>query len=114
MYVRFLSCGAISVLLALASFNPVRSQDHPAATAQVQDQFFAGIVTVLTDSSVTVTRTVLGKDPTARTFAITKETHIEGKPKVKSRVTVRFVTEESGDRAVRIIVRGAAPQPKKP
>ena len=109
---RLLSCGALSVFLAFAGSNPLRSQD-PAPAVQPQDQFFAGIITALSDTSVTVTRTVLGKESTVRSFAITPETHIEGKPKVKSRVTVRFLSGESGDRAVRIIVRGA-PQPKKP
>ena len=112
MNVRLLSCLAISVLLASASSNPLRSQD-PAPAVQPHDQFFSGIVTALTETSVTVTRTVLGKESTVRTFIITPETHIEGKPKTKSRVTVRFVPDENGDRAVRIIVRGA-PQPKKP
>ena len=43
---------------------------------------------------------------------ITPETHIEGKPKVKSRVTVQYVADEEGDRAVQIIVR--SPSQKKP
>ena len=43
----------------------------------------------------------MGKDSTIRTFAITSATEIKGKPKLDWRVTVRFVTEESGDRAVR-------------
>jgi len=113
MDVRFLSRGAIGVFLALAISNSVWSQDHPAAAAPVQDQFFAGIVTALSDTSVTVTRTVLGKESTVHTFTITPETHIEGKPKLKSRVTVRYVTGENGDRAVRIIVRTATPPPPK-
>ena len=112
MNVRFLSCLAMSVFLASASSNPLRSQD-PAPTVPPRDQFFSGIVTALTETSVTVTRTVLGKESTVRTFTITPETHIVGKPKTKSRVTVRFVPDGNGDRAVRIIVRGA-PQPKKP
>lgn len=111
MGVRFLSCAALSVFLAFASFNPLKSQDH-APLVQPQDQFFSGIITALTQTSVTVTRTVLGKDSTVRTFTVTPATHIVGKPKVKSRVTVRYVTDEDGDRAVRIIVR-VAPQPKK-
>ncbi len=112
MGVRLLVCGAISVFLASAGSDPLRSQD-PAPSVQPQDQFFSGIITALTETNVTVTRTVLGKESTVRTFNITPETHIEGKPKVKSRVTVRFVADENGDRAVRIIVRGA-PRPKKP
>jgi hypothetical protein len=90
----------------------MQSQD-PAPAVQPQDQFFSGIITALTQTSLTVSRTVLGKESTIHTFTITPETHIVGKPKMKSRVTVRYVTDENGDRAVRIIVRGA-PQPKKP
>jgi hypothetical protein len=108
-----LPAGVLSVFLALASLNGLRSQDE-APVVQPQDQFFSGIVTALNQSSVTVTRTVLGKESAVRTFVITAETHIEGKPKLRSRVTVRFVSDENGDRAVRIIVRPAAPQPKKP
>ena len=100
------------MFLAFASSIPLRSQD-PKAAGEPQDQYFAGIITALNDTSVTVTRTVLGKDSTVRTFTITPETHIEGKPKMKSRVTVRFLSDENGDRAVRIIVRGAPQQPKK-
>ena len=117
MGVRLLSCGVLSVFLAVASANLLLSQD-PTPAVQPQDQFFAGIVTALSDTSLTVTRTVLGKDSTIRTFNITAETHIEGKPRLKSRVTVRFISEKSDDgetqtyRAVRIIVRGAPP--KKP
>jgi len=111
MHVRLLPIGVLSVFLAFAASIPMHSQD-PKAALEPQDQFFAGIITVLNDTSLTVTRTVLGKDSTVRSFAITPETHIEGKPKLKSRVTVRFVTQENGDRAIRIIVRGA-PQPKK-
>ncbi|HTQ57426.1 MAG TPA: hypothetical protein VMI94_23315 [Bryobacteraceae bacterium] len=109
---RLLSYGVISVLLALAGSSPLRSQD-PAAAQQPQDQYFAGIVTALSETSVTVTRTVLGKS-TVRTFAITAETVIQGgKPRLKAKVTVKWVSSDDGDRAVKIILRGAAPPPKK-
>jgi hypothetical protein len=99
--------------MVLASSNSVRCQDPPA-TQPTQDQFFAGIVTALSETSVTVTRTVLGKS-TVRTFAMTTETVIQGgKPKLKSKVTVKWVSNEDGDRAVKIILRGAVPPPKKP
>ena len=39
---------------------------------------------------------------------------VDGKPKVKARVTVQFVPAEEGDRAVHIIVRASTPSPKKP
>jgi hypothetical protein len=36
-----------------------------------------------------------------------------GKPKLKQKVTVKWVSEENGDRAVKIILRGSVPPPKK-
>lgn len=112
--VRLLSCGVIGVLLAMAGSSPVRGQDPPPAVQQ-PDQYFAGVVTALSDDSITVTRTVLGKS-TVRTFAITAETALQpqgGKPRLKQKVTVKWVSGENGDRAVKIILRGSAP-PKKP
>lgn len=107
---RFLSCCVISVCLALPA-NSVRGQDPPAQQQQ-PDQYFAGFVTSLTETSITVTRTVLGKS-TVRTFGVTPETVIQGgKPKLKSKVTVKWVSSDEGDRAIKIILRGAAP--KKP
>jgi len=111
MDVRFLLCGVISVFLALSSANHLLSQD-PAPAVQPHDQLMAGTITALSATSITVTRTVMGRDSTIRTFAITPATEIKGKPKMDWRVTVRFVAEANGDRAVRIIVRGP-PQPKK-
>lgn len=112
MYVRLLLCGAISVFLALVSPHRLLSQD-PAPATQPHDQFLAGTITALTATSITVTRVVMGKESTVRTFAITSSTEIKGKPKVDWRVTVRYVSDENGERAVRIIVRGPPP-PKKP
>jgi hypothetical protein len=113
MDVRSISCGVIGVCLALASSNAVRSQDPPVAI-QPQDQFFAGTITALSDTRITVTRTVLGKESTVRTFAVTPETVVEGgKLKLKARVTVKWVHGEDGDRAVKIILRGPVPPPKK-
>src|ERR1700690_1151273 len=111
--VRFLSCGVIGVLMALAGPNPVRSQAPPPSAQQPADQFFAGVVTALADDSITLTRTVLGKS-TVRTFAITAETVVQpqgGKPKLKQKVTVKWVSGDNGDgdRAVKIILRGSAP-----
>ena len=112
--VRLLSCGVIGVLLALAGSNPVRSQDPAPSAPQPVDQYFAGVVTALADDSITLTRTVLGKS-TVRSFAITAETVVQGgKPKLKSKVTVKWVSGDDGDRAVKIILRGSAPPPKKP
>ena len=59
MNVRLLLCGVISVFLALASADRLRSQD-PAPAAQAHDQLMAGTITALSDTSITVTRTVMG------------------------------------------------------
>jgi len=97
----------------MASLGAVRSQD-PKSAAPPQDQFFAGTITELTDTSITVTRTVLGKESTVRAFAITPETVIQGgKPKLKSRVTIKWAAGNDGDRALKIILRGSVPPPKK-
>jgi len=54
------------------------------------------------ESTLTATRTG-SKD--SKTFKITAETRFEGKPKVNSRVTIRYVVTDEGARAVRVIVR---------
>lgn len=97
------------VCLAVAAFLPPaaaqQAQENPPP-AQQQEQFFAGIVTDLAEGHITVNRTVLGKNSEDRTFIITPETRVEGRLRVKTRVTVRF----EGEKAVHIIVRA---QPKK-
>ena len=89
---------------------------HPAIAGQEspdQASFFSGVVTDLTAEKVTVSRTILGKEPEKRTFAIHPDTKIEGKLKNKSRVTVRFAPAEDGEIAVSIVVRDKADK-KKP
>lgn len=112
--VRLVSCGVLSLFLAIAGSQSLRSQDDPpTATAPQPDQYFAGVVTALEDDSITLTRTVLGK-ATVRVFAITPGTVLQGaKPKLKAKVTVKWVPGEDGDVALKIIVRGSAPAPKK-
>jgi hypothetical protein len=110
--VRLLASGVISVFLALSSLQALRGQDPPAAQPP-PSQYFAGIVTTLSDTSLTITRMELGKS-TVRSFAITKETVIKGgKPRLKAKVTVEWVSGETGDRALKIILRTTAPPPKK-
>ncbi len=105
--VRFFSSGLLIAVLACGANYPARSQapETPPQAQEQKDQFFSGFITNLSDAQITVSRTVLGDKSSTRTFAITPETRIDGKPKVKSRVTVQFVPTEAGDRAVHIIVR---------
>jgi hypothetical protein len=95
---------AILFLCLAGSAAPARQANQPQVQPQ-EDQYFSGVVTKIETGKITVTRTVLGKEDATKTFAVTAETRTEGKPKVRARVTVRFVTSEDGDRAVHIVVR---------
>ncbi len=100
-----------ALFLVLVGFLPAwPAQETPKDTTP-QGEFFSGTVFEITAQKVTVSRTVLSKESVTRSFAITPETKVEGRPRVKSRVTVRFVSAEDGDRALHIIVR--PPQQKK-
>ena len=92
------------LLVSTLSLIPGRTQEKPSP------QFLAGNVIALSESKVTVRRIVLGKESDTRTFTITPETRIEGKLRLKARVTVQYVTDDDGDRALHIIVRSS---PKK-
>lgn len=80
-------------------------------TAKSADTFFAGTVSQFSADTMIVGRTVRGK-PESRTFNLTPQTKIEGKLAVKVRVTVRYITDDEGDTATLIVVRGSAPAPK--
>jgi hypothetical protein len=88
--------------------------DETAAT-KAPDTFFAGTVTELTSEMLVVGRTVRGKAE-SRTFQLTPQTKTEGKLAAKVRVTVRYITDDEGDTATLIVVRGTpktAKQKKK-
>jgi hypothetical protein len=96
---------AVVVLFACTTLLTGQEERAPS-----QDQFFSGTIVEMSSDRVTVSRTVLGRDSGTRTFQITPETRIEGKPRPNARVTVRYATAEDGDRAIHIIVRA---DPKK-
>jgi hypothetical protein len=90
--------------LCLGAIHPCAAQQKEQTSAP-KDQMFSGEVTAIDNSSLTATRTG-SKD--SKTFVITPETRFEGKPKVNSRVTIRYVVTEDVARAVRVIVRAPA------
>jgi len=104
--VRRVLTGIFLLLLSPVAFIPVRAQDN-APAEQPRSEFFSGVVTILAEDKITVFKTVLGKSSETRTFVITPETRVEGKLRVKARVTVRYTREEEGDRALHIIVRSS-------
>jgi hypothetical protein len=106
--VRFFLSGILATFLASSATGPLYPQ-HQVQTSERQpnrDQFFTGVVMAISEDSLTVNRTVLGKNSSTKTFLLTPQTQFEGaKPMVNSQVTVRYVTTEDGDRAVRVILR---------
>lgn len=99
---------AIALVLAVLPVAALPAQDPapvPPKAAAVNDKF-SGTVTELTTDSVTVVRTAPAKMAVTRKFSLDSQTKIEGKLKVKSRVTVQYESGEEGQyRAVHIIVR---------
>ncbi len=91
--------------MLLACAPVIRAQDEaPPKTEPSYEDTFAGPIVDLTASKVTVSRTILGKTE-KRTFLIKQETRIEGKLKLKVKVTVGFNSTEEGDVASLIVVR---------
>jgi hypothetical protein len=78
-------------------------------TAKKDDTFFAGTASEWTSEKIVVSRSVAAKTE-QRTFRITPETKVEGKPRAKVRVTVRYTTDEDGDIAMLIVVRAPVKQ----
>lgn len=103
--VRFVRTGILMAALLLGAVAPWCGAQEKAQTTAPKDQMFSGQVTAMDESTLTATRTG-SKD--SKTFRITPETRFEGKPKVNSRVTIRYVVTDDGARAVRVIVRQPA------
>lgn len=96
-------------LMAGAAATPLVADE--TGTSKAADTFFAGNVAQFSAETIIVGRTVRGKAE-SRTFSVTPQTKIEGKLAVKVRVTVRYITDDDGDTATLIVVRGSAPAPK--
>ncbi len=70
------------------------------------EETFSGPIVEVSSEKIVVSRSILGQPPENRTFLIKPETKIEGKLRVKAKVTVGFVTTEGVDIAHLIVVRG--------
>ena len=103
--------GRILFCFALCLATPglaLRAQQESAQ--KKPDTFFAGTVTEFSAQKIAVSRPGSGKIEN-RAFRITPQTKIEGKLRVKGRVNVRYITDDTGDVATLIIVR-ATHKPK--
>jgi hypothetical protein len=104
MYVQPIVPGLVVCLLAAGSALNARPQQD--SNTQQTDTFFAGTVLDTNAEKIVVSRVVLGKTE-KREFRVTSDTKVEGRLRVKVRVTVRYVTDEDGDTATLILVRTA-------
>ncbi len=77
------------------------------------DETFSGPIVELAAAKLTVSRSILGKPAEKRTFLIKPDTRIEGKLRVRAKVTVGFVTTDEGDVARLVVVRPAQKPPEK-
>jgi hypothetical protein len=110
-------------VLAVCLFGlPAGAQDEEGpqkpGAAKAEPKYsdtFSGPIVELTAAKITVSRSILGKPAEKRTFWIKSDTRVEGKLRVKAKVTVGFVTTDDGDVARLIVVRTTQrpPQEKK-
>ena len=77
------------------------------------DQTFSGPIVELNATKITVSRSILGKPAEKRTFWIKSDTRIEGKLRVRVKVTVGYVTTDDGDVARLVVVRTSQKPPDK-
>jgi len=105
----FLTTALLIGLLAVVPATPLVADE--TGTSKAADTFFAGTVSQFSAETLIVGRTVRGKAE-SRTFSLTPQTKIEGRLALKVRVTVRYFTDDDGDTATLIVVRGSAAAPK--
>ncbi len=110
---RLLRASAVFLAVVLRAYPqtaPAPQTPEPPAAEQPAEEYFSGIVVSYTEEVVIVARTILGKSNSSRRFAISTDTLVEGKLKVKARVTVKYITRDEVDHALHIIVRYPAPK----
>jgi hypothetical protein len=80
------------------------SQGDNAKSEPKYDQTFSGPIVEVTATRITVSRSILGKPAEKHAFSIKSDTRIEGKLKVRVKVTVGYITTDDGDDVARLIV----------
>ena len=98
----------LTVILLLPGAIPTRA--FADEVAQTGDAFFAGNVVEFSAGKITVTRIVRGQTE-SRSFKVTPQTKMDGKPQKNVRVTVGYVSDDSGDTATMVVVRPPVPAP---
>jgi hypothetical protein len=93
---------------SLDKSNDEKSSHGDGAKSEPKyDQTFSGPIVEISATQITVSRSILGKPAEKRTFWIKSDTRIEGKLRVKVKVTVGYVASDDGDVARLIVVRSS-------
>lgn len=93
---------------SLDKSNEEKSSHGDGAKSEPKyDETFSGPIVEITATQITVSRSILGKPAEKRTFWIKSDTRIEGKLRVKVKVTVGYVASDDGDVARLIVVRSS-------
>jgi hypothetical protein len=105
-------------LLASVGWSQETAKPDPprneATSEPKYDETFSGPIVEVSATKITVSRSILGKPAEKRTFSIKPDTRIEGKLRVRAKVTVGFVTTDDGEDVARlVVVRTAQKQPDK-
>ncbi len=104
--VNLIFVGCVVIGVTHTPLAAVVTQDAEGQEAEsLPSEFFSGSVQDLSETSVSVTRSLAGKTPETRMFQLSNDTIVEGHLKKQARVTVGFRTHDGQDHAWRIIVR---------
>lgn len=107
----------LAIFLLLATLASAQDSDHKPDGTKAEppyDDTFSGAIVEFTAARIVISRSILGKPAEKRIFVIKTDTRIEGKLRVKAKITVGFITNDEGDVARLIVVRPTqkAPQEK--
>lgn len=107
------SAASLISLALLPGICLAHAQDTPKDSSPQgephYDDTFSGPIVELSTERITVSRSILGKPAEKRSFWIKSDTRIEGKLRLKVKVTVGFITTDAGDVARLIVVRANTP-----
>ena len=87
-----------------AQETDLSKKENPQSEPSYEDTF-SGSVVDLSAVKVTVSRSILGRPAEKRPFLIKPDTRVEGRLRVRAKVTVGFVSTDDGDVARLIVVR---------
>jgi hypothetical protein len=105
---QFAMVGGAQENATIAKPDSEKSSHGDASKSEPKyDQTFSGPIVEVTATKITVSRSILGKPAEKRTFWIKSDTRIEGKLRVRVKVTVGSVPTADGDVARLVVVRAS-------